>query len=87
MPLRSAYALTAAGRHEGLGGTSPDLTPTTAAIEDAGRLVFEARRIRDSLSVEEAAQRAVRPGGLSYEELVEKIRAQRAHWPTTTTAA
>jgi len=69
--------------------TTPDLTdlaPSAAAIADAGRLVFEARRIRDSLPVEEAARRAVRPGGPPYEELVEKIRAQRAHWPTSTTA-
>lgn len=60
----------------------PALAPSDTAIEDAGRLIFEARRIRDSLPVEEAARRAVRPGGLPYEELVELIRAQRTQRPS-----
>lgn len=60
--------------------------PTAAAIEDAGRMLLEARRVRDSLPVEEAARRALRVGGPPFEELVARISAQRAHWPTNTAA-
>lgn len=67
-------------RREPLGSPSP------RAIEDVGRMVLEGRRVRDSLPVEEAARRAMRRGGPSYEELVEKIRAQRAHWPAAPAA-
>jgi hypothetical protein len=64
----------------------PIVAPSDAALDDAGRLIFEARRIRDSLPVEEAARRAVRPGGPPYEELVDQIRAQRLRRPKASAA-
>jgi hypothetical protein len=51
--------------------------PSAEAINAAGRIVLEARRVRDSLPVEEAARRAWTPTGPSIEELEAMIRAQR----------
>ena len=47
------------------------------AITRAAACVAEGRRIRDSLSVQEAAKRAHQAGGPSIEELEAMIRAQR----------
>lgn len=47
------------------------------AITRAAACVAEGRRIRDSLSVEEAARRAHQAGGPSIGELEAMIRAQR----------
>lgn len=53
-------------------------TPTRAqAVAAAGAVVAEARRVRDSLPVEEAARQACTSTGPSYDELVQMIRAQR----------
>lgn len=60
--------------------------PSAAAMEAAGRIVLDARRVRDSLPVEEAARQALRTGGPSFDELVSKIRAQRANWATDSVA-
>lgn len=48
-----------------------------AAIAAAGAALAEARRVRDSLSVEEAARQAYTPTGPSIPELERMIRAQR----------
>jgi hypothetical protein len=47
------------------------------ALTAAARCLAEARRVRDSLSVEEAARRAHRAGGPSIPELEARIRARR----------
>lgn len=47
-------------------------------IRAAGRILADARRIRDSLPPHEAAQRARRPGGPSVEEIEATIRRHRA---------
>lgn len=48
-----------------------------SAIAAAGAALSEARRVRDSLPVEEAARRAYTPTGPSIPELERMIRAQR----------
>lgn len=59
------------------------------AIAAAGRTFAEARRIRDSLPVEEAARRAYTPTGPPIPELERMIRAQRGapHGEATTVDA
>lgn len=52
-------------------------TTRDQAIEDVGCMVLEARRVRDSLPVEEAARQAFTPTGPSIAELERMIRAQR----------
>lgn len=52
--------------------------PSSSAIAEAGRIVLEARRVRDSLPVDEAARRAWIPTGPPIPELEAMIRAQRA---------
>lgn len=52
--------------------------PSADAITEAGKIIAEARRIRDSLPVAEAARRAHTPTGPSVVELEDMIRARRA---------
>lgn len=52
--------------------------PREEALARAGAVLAEARRLRDSLPVEEAARRAHVAGGPPLEELERRIRAQRA---------
>jgi hypothetical protein len=47
------------------------------ALTRAAACIAEGRRVRDSLSVEEAARRAHHAGGPSIPELEAMIRAQR----------
>lgn len=47
------------------------------AITNAARIFVEACRVRDSLTVEEAARQAYTPTGPSIAELERTIRAQR----------
>lgn len=54
-----------------------DVVSYEEAITRAAACVAEGRRIRDSLSVQEAAKRAHQAGGPSIEELEAMIRAQR----------
>lgn len=51
--------------------------PSADAIDAAGRILAEARRVRDSLPVAEAAARAWTPTGPPLEVLEDMIRAQR----------
>lgn len=55
------------------------MTTTTRdqAIEDVGCMVLEARRVRDSLPVEEAARQAYTPTGPPLAELERRIAARR----------
>jgi hypothetical protein len=48
-----------------------------AALAAAARCLAEARRVRDSLSVEEAARRAHHATGPSIRELERRIRSRR----------
>jgi hypothetical protein len=59
--------------------TPPRHVSREEALTRAGAVLAEARRLRDSLSVEEAARRALVAGGPPLEELERQIRAQRAH--------
>ena len=55
----------------------PTAVPSREAITAAGRIIAEARRVRDSLPVDEAARRAWTPTGPPLAELEALIRAQR----------
>lgn len=55
----------------------PAAAPSREAITEAGRIIAEARRVRDSLPVDEAARRAWTPTGPTLDELEALIRAQR----------
>lgn len=52
------------------------------ALTRAAACLAEARRLRDSLPVEEAARRAHVAGGPSIAELEQRIRARRARTQT-----
>ena len=54
-----------------------DVVPYEEAITRAAACVAEGRRIRDSLSVQDAAKRAHQAGGPTISELEAMIRAQR----------
>ena len=59
--------------------SSPSAVPTReAALERAAAVFAEARRVRDSLPVAEAARRAYTPSGPPIAELEARIRALRA---------
>ena len=51
--------------------------PSPEAVRNAGRVLAEARAIRDSLSPREAAEQAYEPGGRSVDELEDVIREMR----------
>lgn len=53
------------------------------ALTRAAACIAEGRRLRDSLSVEEAARRAHHAGGPSIAELEQRIRARRARTQAT----
>lgn len=61
----------------------PVVIPREEALTRAGAALAEARRVRDSLPVEEAARRALVAGGPPLEELEQRIRAQRESWGRT----
>ena len=51
--------------------------PSPEAIRNAGRVLAEARAIRDSLTPREAAEQAHEPGGPSVDEIEDRIREMR----------
>lgn len=58
------------------------------ALQAAAEAFNEGRRQRDSLPVEEAARRAMVPGGPSFEELCRRIAELRGlSWPAGTAGA
>lgn len=57
------------------------------ALENAGRVISDAAAIFSKLTPRESAQRIWTPGGLSLDELTDRITASRAAWEVSDTLA